>query len=163
MKINEAGISLIKKWEGNHGPKEDGLLHSYICPAGVWTISWGATYIEGAPVRANTTITPEQGEDLLLADVGQAETAIGKLITAELTPNMFSALCSWTYNLGTGALQRSSLRRLYLNDGRYEEAADEFLRWVFCNGRRLRGLVLRRTDERALFLALSGVPTAKSR
>ena len=66
---------------------------------------------------------------------------------------MFAALCSWTYNLGSGALQRSSLRRLYLIDGRYEEAADEFLRWVFCNGRRLRGLVLRRTDERALFLA----------
>jgi lysozyme len=76
---------------------------------------------------------------------------------------MFAALRSLTYNLGTGALQRSSLRRLYLNDGRYEEAADEFLRWVFCNGRRLRGLVLRRTDERALFLALSGVPSAKSR
>ena len=53
---------------------------------------------------------------------------------------MFAALCSWTYNLGTGALQRSSLgRRLYLNDGRYEEAADEMLKWVFCNGRRLRG------------------------
>ncbi|HIC59050.1 MAG TPA: hypothetical protein EYO71_03100 [Rhodospirillales bacterium] len=77
---------------------------------------------------------------------------IEKLITAQLSDDMFSALCSWTYNLGTGALQRSSLRRLYLNDGRYEEAADEFLRWVFCNGRRLRGLILRRNDERALFL-----------
>ena len=75
------------------------------------------------------------------------------VITAELNPNMFSALCSWTYNLGTGALQRSSLRRLYINEGRYEEAANEMLKWVFCNGRRLRGLVLRRTDERALFLA----------
>ena len=71
----------------------------------------------------------------------------------KLIENLFSALCSWTYNLGSGALQRSSLRRLYLNDGRYEEAADEMLRWVYCNGRRLRGLVLRRTDERALFLA----------
>ena len=71
----------------------------------------------------------------------------------ELTENMFSAICSWTYNLGSGAVQRSSLRWLYLNEGRYEEAADEFLRWVYCNGKRLRGLVLRRTDERTLFLA----------
>ena len=39
------------------------------------------------------------------------------------------------------------------NEGRYEEAADELLKWVFCNGKRLRGLVLRRKDERALFLA----------
>ena len=152
MKCNEAGISLIKKWEGCHGPEKDGLLHSYICPAGVRTIGWGSTYIDGAPVDVQTTVTPEQAEDLLRQDVGKAERAIGKLITAELTDNMFAALCSWTYNLGTGALQRSRLRRLYINDGRYEEAADELLRWVYCNGRRLRGLVLRRTDERALFL-----------
>ena len=44
-------------------------------------------------------------------------------------------------------------RRLYLNEGGYEEAANEMLKWVFCNGRWLRGLVRRRTDERALFLA----------
>ena len=67
------------------------------------------------------------------------------LITAQLSDDMFSALCSWTYNLGAGAIQRSSLRRLYLIEGRYEEAADELLRWVFCNGKRVRGLVLRRT------------------
>ena len=100
-----------------------------------------------------TTCTSEQAESLLRKEIGRAEKAIEKLITAELTENMFAALCSWTYNRGTGALQRSSLRRLYINDGRYQEAADEFLRWVFCNGKRLRGLVLRRTDERALFLA----------
>ena len=50
----------------------------------------------------------EQGEDLLLADVGQVERAIAKLITAELTDNMIAALCSFTNNLGSGALQRSS-------------------------------------------------------
>ena len=46
-----------------------------------------------------------------LGDANQANNLC--LITAELTSNMFAALCSWTYNLGTGALQRSSLRRLY--------------------------------------------------
>ena len=66
---------------------------------------------------------------------------------------MFLVLCSWTYNLGTGALQRSSLRRLCINDGCYEEAANEMRKWVYSNGKRLRDLVLRRTDERALFLA----------
>ena len=115
------------------------------------TIGWGSTYNDGAPVDVQTTCTPEQAESLLRKEIGRAEKAIEKLITAELTPNMFSALFSWTYNLGTGALQRSSLRRLYLNDGRYEEAADEFLRWVYCNGRRLRGLVLRRMEEKKLF------------
>ena len=87
-----------------------------------------------------------------MSSVGEKNSQPFNVITAELNPNMFAALCSWTYNLGAGALQRSSLRRLYINDGRYEEAADEMLRWVFCNGRRLRGLILRRNDERALFL-----------
>ena len=99
-----------------------------------------------------STIIPEQGGILLRADVSKAERAIARLITCELSNNMFASLCSFTYNLGSGALQRSSLRRLYLNEGRHEEAADELLRWVFYNGKRLRGLVLRRVDERALFL-----------
>ena len=95
----------------------------------------------------------ESDRDGGVSSVGEKNSQPFNVIKAELNPNVFAALCSWTYNLGTGALQRSSLRRLYINDGRYEEAADEMLRWVFCNGRRLRGLVLRRTDERALFLA----------
>ena len=92
------------------------------------TIGWGSTYIDGSPVDAETTVTPELAESLLRHEVGRAEKAVEKLVTAELTPNMFAALCSWTYNLGTGALQRSSLRRLYLIEGRYEEADDELLR-----------------------------------
>ena len=54
--------------------------------------------------------------------------------------NTFAAICSWTYNLGTG---------VPTND----EAADEKLKWEFSNGKRLRGLMLRRTDERTLFIA----------
>jgi lysozyme len=73
------------------------------------TIRWGSTYIDGAPVDVQTICTPKQAEGLLRTEIGRAEKAIEKLITAELTDNMFSALCSWTYNLGTGALQRSSL------------------------------------------------------
>ena len=67
-------------------------------------------YIDGSPVDAETTVTPEYAESLLRQEVGRAEKAVEKLVTAELTDNMFAALCSWTYNLGTGALQRSSLR-----------------------------------------------------
>jgi hypothetical protein len=47
-------------------------------------------------------------------------------------------------------LYASTFRQI-LNRGHYEEAADEFLRWVICNGKRLRGFVLRRIDERNLF------------
>ena len=113
---------------------------------------------EASPTAATGYISSPQFSNLLLSLLISRHPPTNfnssplYVITAELNPNMFSALCSWTYNLGTGALQRSSLRRLYLNYGRYEEAADELLRWVFCNGKRLRGLVLRRTDERALFL-----------
>ena len=73
MICNEAGISQIKYWEGYHGPEKDGLLHSYICPAGRWTVGWGTTYIEGAPVDAGITVTPELAESLLRHEVGKFE------------------------------------------------------------------------------------------
>ena len=60
---------------------------------------------------AETTVMPEHAESLLRKEVGRAEKAIGKLVTAELTENIFAALCSFIYNLGSGALQLLSLRR----------------------------------------------------
>ena len=62
--------------------------------ASVHTIEWGSTDIDGAPVDVQTTCTPEKAESLLRKEIGRAEKAIEKLITTELTDNMFAALCS---------------------------------------------------------------------
>ena len=80
-----------------------------------------------------------------------AEGAINKLVKSELTENMFSAIASLVYNIGTGNFQRSTLK-MKLNRGEYENAADEFGKWRKAGGRILKGLVRRRAQERELFL-----------
>ena len=89
---------------------------------------------------------------MLRKEITHVEKGIRRLIKAELTENMFSALCSFAFNVGTGNLQRSTLR-MKLNRGQYEDAADEFPKWRRAAGRILKGLVRRRASERALFLA----------
>ena len=145
--INERGIEIVKSFEGFS-------LTSYLCPGDVWTVGYGATRSsDGGPVRMDMEpVTREEAEELLRRDIRQTESAVGKLIKVALTENEFSALCSFCYNVGSGNLQRSSLR-LKLNRNDRLGAADEFPKWRMAGGRILAGLVRRRTAEQALFLA----------
>ncbi len=147
MKTNDDGLDIIKSFEGFSA-------EPYICPAGVPTIGYGSTWAaDGDPVTMDhPAITEAEAERLLRQEVRRTERAVDRLIAAELTENMFSALVSFTYNVGSGNLQRSTMR-MKLNRGDYEAAADEFPKWRRAGGRILKGLVRRRAEERALFLA----------
>jgi GH24 family phage-related lysozyme (muramidase) len=96
-------------------------------------------------------ITEEEGLELLMLDIAKFERGVNRLIDVPLNQNQFDALTSFAFNLGNGSLQASTLRKK-LNREDYEGAADEFPRWVFAGGRKLRGLVKRRYAERELFL-----------
>jgi GH24 family phage-related lysozyme (muramidase) len=139
-KINQAGLELIKNFEGLK-------LEAYLCPAKVPTIGYGTT----TGVKMGDRITAAQAEALLRKDVEKFEAAVRKLVTVPLNDNQFSALVSFTYNLGAGALQKSTLLKL-LNQGDYESASQEFLKWNKAGGKVLTGLVRRRQAEQALFL-----------
>lgn len=139
--INDAGLKIIERFEGFSQV-------AYLCPARVWTIGYGHTR---GVTKASQPITAAQAEVLLQGDLAIAQRAVGRLIIATLNDNEFSALVSFTFNLGAGALQRSGLRQK-LNRGEYEEAAGEFDKWVRAGGRKLAGLLARRTAERDLFL-----------
>jgi len=95
-------------------------------------------------------ITKEQASNLLKQDANLAEQAVGRFIRVALTDGQFDALVSFTFNLGSGALQRSTLRSK-LNRKDYAGASREFSRWVWAGGRRLKGLVRRRHAEATLF------------
>lgn len=144
--INAAGLDIIKTFEG-FSPTV------YEDPVGIPTIGYGSTWTaSGERVTLDhKPITEAQAEALLLREVRRAEGAVRRLIAWPLTANAFSALVSFTYNLGPGNLQRSSLR-MKLNRGDLLGAADEFPKWRRAGGRVLRGLVRRRAAERALFL-----------
>lgn len=143
--ITQEGIDLIKRFEGFSATV-------YICPAGYPTIGYGHLVREAEQYEQG--ITEAEAEDLLRRDVHAAENAVLRLIDVPLTDGQFDALVSFTFNLGSGALQRSTLRRK-LNRQEYASVAGEFGRWVWAGGHRLKGLVRRRRAERAVFLILT--------
>ena len=145
--INERGIEIVKSFEGLS-------LKPYLCPANVWTVGYGSTTgSDGGPIDLDMEpISEIEAEALLVRDLENSEGWISRLIKTALTENQFSALVSFSFNVGCGALQRSTLR-MKLNGGEYQNAADEFPKWRRAGGRILAGLVRRRAAERSLFLA----------
>jgi len=105
------------------------------------------------------TITMEEGRELMEKHISEVvEPALRKALEGvKLNQNQWDALVLWTYNVGVKAMEDSTLVKL-LKQGKYEEAADEFLRWSNVRGRFSSGLYARRKQERAIFLrGLNGV------
>lgn len=143
--ITEIGIRLIKRSEGFSSIR-------YLCPAKIWTLGFGHAIRKGEKWDSPTiTITEEEATELLKQDVEFAERAVLRLIVVPLEDCQFDALVDFTYNLGSGSLQRSTLRSM-LNRYEYYDAAMEFDKWIWGGGRRLPGLIKRRNAEKMLFL-----------
>lgn len=141
MNLSSRGLSLIKEFEGLS-------LTAYKCPAGIWTIGYGST---GDRVYPGMQIDKSYAERMLLEDLLRFEKGVESLVRVPLSQGAYDALVSFSFNLGVGALSRSTLLKK-LNSGDYSGAADEFLRWNKAGGRVLKGLVRRRKAERNLFL-----------
>ena len=137
--ITDEGINLIKRFEGFSSS-------IYICPAGYPTIGYGHVVRDDEKQRFAEDIDKDEGENLLRRDVRWAEGGVLRLIDIPLTDGQFDALVSFTFNLGTGALQRSTLRRK-VNREEHEDVPAQFKRWVWAGGRKLKGLMNRRNME----------------
>ncbi len=141
MKINAAGVDIVKRWEGCK-------LSAYLCPAGVPTIGYGHT----GDVKIGQKITQHQAEVILALDLEEFEEGVSDLMVGTpLTENEFSALVSFAFNVGITALSKSTLRRKIASGN--ETAPDEFLKWTRAGGKILPGLVSRRAEERALYVS----------
>lgn len=149
MDVPQAAIELAKRFEGFHRvPKHDPhRAYAYICPAGYWTIGFGhLCQPEHSP------ITEEEGESYLAQDLQMALRATLRYCPVLSTEpeGRLAAIVDFTFNLGAGRLQTSTLRRR-INQGRHELVAYELSRWVLGAGRRLPGLVARRQAESLLY------------
>lgn len=133
-------LPLAKRFEGLR-------LRAYRCPAGVWTVGYGAT---GSHVGPDTRWTHEQAEADLRARYKRLAPAIARLVRQPISQPQIAALALFADNCGIGALARSTLLRK-LNAGDYAGAAREFDRWNKAGGRVLPGLTKRRAAERLLF------------
>lgn len=138
----QVAASLCRRFEGCY-------LHPYLCPAGVPTIGYGATYYEdGRRVTlADAPIPRARAEALLLWMVRtKYMPAVLKLCPALDEPGRLAALIDFTFNLGAGALRGSTLRKR-VNAERWADVPAELRKWDKAGGRRLRGLTRRREAE----------------
>jgi lysozyme len=108
------------------------------------TIGFGTT--DG--VKAGDKITPVQGVKLALRDVTKFEGAIRQCVKVPLSQNEYDVWVNFTYNIGASAFCNSTAVRL-MNEGKYREACDQMLRWVYVKGNKVQGLVNRRQKEHA--------------
>lgn len=155
MNISDDGLRLIRSFEGYHTKQDDGSCVAYLCPAGVPTIGHGLT--EG--VRLGMRMTADEAETALRKEIAKHEAAVSRLVTVEISQNEFDAMTSLSYNIGAGALERSSVLKR-LNRGDRAGAAQAFSMWNKGGGKVLPGLVSRRAREAALFLKPSAAPAA---
>jgi lysozyme len=139
--ITEDGLRLIRRFEGFSAIP-------YLCPAGYLTVGYG--HVVKNPAAFRQPITEDEATEILVLDIQKAEKAVLRLITVPLSDGQFDALVSFTFNLGSGALQRSTLRRK-VNREDHAEVPAEFLRWVWAGGKKLKGLIHRREAEAALY------------
>lgn len=146
-KVNEAGIRLIKEFEGLR-------LKPYLCSAGVPTIGYGTTvYPDGKKVSLkDPAITEEQANHFLMHDVNKVAERVSKLLKVPVSDNEFAALVSFAYNVGVSALASSTLLRMLNSKSDKLQVADQFLRWNKVKGVESLGLTRRRQEERKLFL-----------
>lgn len=139
--MTNEGLELIKSFEGLR-------LKAYKCPAGVWTIGYGHT----KGVKEGDVITEEEAEEMLKRDLVSFEINTRAAIIPKLTEHQYDALTSLAYNVGMGNFRKSTLLRL-INMGvtAREDIEGQFMRWVYAGGKKLTGLVRRRTAEVELY------------
>lgn len=160
MHINREGLRLVEEEEAYIGFVYDDLVEPRSAtdyerewkggpPRGTLTIGYGTTMPKSRVTQGNR-IARATAEQWLAEDMRQAEADVTRLVKVPLNENQFSALVSFVYNVGPGALQSSTLLRL-LNAGNYDAVPRELNKYVLSKGQRLKGLVRRRAREGALW------------
>tara|TARA_R110002012_G_scaffold320553_1_gene544521 strand:- start:1697 stop:2125 length:429 start_codon:yes stop_codon:yes gene_type:complete len=132
-------IDMVKYFEGFKAV-------AYLCPANVWTIGYGRTKnVKDGDITSMPQATRDLEEELV-----EFGNQVQRVVDVELSQNEFDALTSWTYNLGVGNLQSSTLLKK-LNAGDKDSVPSEMLRWNKAAGKVLAGLTTRRQAEADLW------------
>ena len=148
MNVSDKCVNMIKHHEGF-------VRKPYQDPIGLWTVGVGHLIGDGKTLPKEwkgKVLTDEEVDELLYEDLERFEIGVERLSKVSLSQGQFDALVSFSFNVGLGNFQSSTLRSK-LNRSDYEGAADEFWKWRRAGGRILQGLVKRRADEKALFIS----------
>jgi lysozyme len=158
MNVSPKTIEMIKHHEGVR-------FKPYQCPAKLWTIGVGHVLYPNQgkmPIdqrgayalhpEDNRSFSKDEVDGILRADLDRFERGVERFCPVPLTQGMFDGLVSFSFNVGLGTLQRSTLRQKVLRLDK-EGAAEELLKYCMGGGKVLKGLQNRRIDERRLFLS----------
>ncbi|CAB5218800.1 COG3772 Phage-related lysozyme (muraminidase) [uncultured Caudovirales phage] len=141
MKPSQNCINLIKKFEGCR-------LKAYKCPAGLWTIGYGNTqWQDGQSIKEGQELSLYKAESLLTFYVEK----FASQIKLNVNQNQFDALVSFAYNTGIGAYNKSTLKKMVIENPGNPLIKDEFLKWVAKGSSYEKGLTKRRTEESNLY------------
>lgn len=144
--ISEKGFSIIREAESLE-------LKAYLDTGGVWTIGYGTIkYPNGVRVKKGDVCTRGQAEIWLKNDCLWVDACLDKHVKVTVSQNQFDALASFVYNIGESAFIKSTMLTL-INNSSFSSAASQFDRWIYDNGKEIKGLVNRRAKEKALFLS----------
>ena len=146
MNVSKAAIALIKHHEGVRS-------RPYRCPANLWTVGVGHLIGNGKllPDSYNRTFSQEEIDGILKSDLRRFELGVHKMLpNVPLRQHEFDAIISFCFNLGLGCFQRSTLRQALLR-GDKKAAMESLVKYCRAGGKILRGLQIRRLDEKALF------------
>ena len=143
MNVPDKAYDLARSFEGLR-------LEPYRDVANYWTVGYGHLLTRDRSDAQYPPVTQEEAEALLASDLKKAAASVLRLCTASLTEGRFSALIDFTFNLGSGNLQVSTLRKL-VNREDFDGAREELSKWVYAGGIKLPGLVRRRRAEQEIF------------
>ena len=146
MNVSKAAIALIKHHEGVRS-------RPYRCPANLWTVGVGHLIGDGKslPDSWNRTFSQEEIDGILKSDLRRFELGVHKMLpNVPLRQHEFDAIISFCFNLGLGCFQRSTLRQALLR-GDKKAAMESLVKYCRAGGKILKGLQIRRLDEKALF------------
>lgn len=148
MKISDKGLDIIKQFESLK-------LKAYKDAVGIWTIGWGTIrYPSGEKVKEGQQITYEAAEGYLKYDVSLKTKLVSALLSGvSLNQNQIDAIISFTYNVGVGALTRSTLLKKVKQNPSDPSIELEFLKWNKAGGKVLNGLTKRRQAESDLYFS----------
>ena len=160
-RMSQEGIDHINVVEGRVLDKTTGLHKMYKDVAGLPTIGYGHLLTRSELTSGKITIngstkywrdglTEQEADDLLDQDLDHFEDAVNKYVKVKLTQYQFEALVSFAFNVGVGAFTDSTLlKRVNSND--WHDVPNQFRRWVYAGGKKVKGLVNRRESEISLW------------
>lgn len=151
-KLLAVGLSSALATTGLFVAKHEGLiLGTYVDPVGILTSCYGHT---GPELKHKQKFTEDECLATLAKDLEKHDKEMMKYVKVYLSDEEHAAYLSFVYNVGVGNFKSSTLLK-NLNASKREEACNQLARWVFAKGKKLKGLITRREDEK--YLCLSGL------